>query len=205
MADGIVCLGSPKPARAGIILGIDPGMSRCGWALLAYDRHDPTAKPACLSSGVWETAHAKGESVWRRSTDMADLLQATFRDWRESLGIKIGDLMRMRAAVESPAYGSQHSSHNVSHCRGILSIMLPASGHEIRDIIDISPTELKRRVLGRGVGGKQDIRSKLPQLIDDVDWQTRWLDESDALAVAYAAWHQNADKIQSEANAPKGA
>ena len=192
--------------QRGIILGIDPGMARCGWALLSYDRDDPTAKPTYLSSGVWETAHSKGESVWRRSTDLMAAISVCILDWHFLLGIPDSDLLRMRAAIETPAYGSKHSSHNVSHCRGILAAKLETEG--ITDIIDITPTELKRRVLGsrkQGKHDKQDVKDKLPELIDDVDWQTRWPDESDALAVAYAAWHQNTNGIQPETNAPKGA
>ena len=182
----------------GIILGIDPGMSRCGWALLGYDRDDPVAKPAYIASGVWETAHSKGESVWARSIDLAVAIQDTIRSWQYMLDISVGDMLRMRAAVEAPAYGAKFASQNVSHCRGVLAATLPASGHEIRDIIDITPTELKRRVLGRGVGDKQDVRSKLLQLVDGVEWQTGWLDESDALAVAYTAWHQNTDGFETK-------
>ena len=185
-------------ADYGIILGVDPGMSRCGWALLNYDRNDPTAKPAYLSSGVWETSHAKGESIWRRSTDLMAAISVSILDWHFLLGIPDSDLLRMRAAIETPAYGSAHSSHNVSHCRGILSATLKTEG--ITDITDIAPTELKRRVLGQGVAGdKQAVKDRLPQLVDNVVWQTRWLDESDALAVAYAAWHQNTDGFPTKA------
>ena len=204
MADGIVCLGSPKPARAGIILGIDPGMSRCGWAMLSYDRDDPTAKPVWLASGVWETAHSKGESIWARSIDLSGQIAETLADIPRHQPDRPAAISR--AAVETPAYGSRHSSHNVSHCRGILS--LSCALRQIYDIIDITPTELKRRVLGSRKTGmakhdKQDVKAKLPELIDNVVWQTRWLDESDALAVAYAAWHQNLDGFQS--NAPQSA
>ena len=231
MAAGIICVGSPaamtsmsvaatdtstttawrktvpvppgRPPACAIIIGIDPGMSRCGWAMLRHNLEDPTEKPYRTASGVWETSHSKGQSIWARSRDLCEAIQDTLREYFADPAEE-GPRNRMRAAVEAPAYGARFQQHNVSHCRGVLAAMLPATGHEIFDIIDITPTELKRRVLGQGVAGdKQAVKDRLPQLVDNVVWQTRWLDESDALAVAYAAWQQNLDGFQS--NAPQSA
>ena len=173
--------------------------------MLRHNLEDPTEKPYRTASGVWETSHSKGESIWARSRDLCEAIQDTFREYFADPAEE-GPRDRMRAAVEAPAYGARFQQHNVSHCRGVLAAMLPSTGHEIFDIIDITPTEPKRRVLGsrkQGKHDKQDVKAKLPELIDNVVWQTRWLDESDALAVAYAAWHQNLDGFQ--ANAPQSA
>lgn len=178
----------------GYILGIDPGMSRCGWGILRYNRDDPTETPTYFASGVWETAHSKGESIWAKSRELITAITETFAYCDTHLA------MPNRVAVELPAYGAAYSSHNVSHCRGLLAVLL--RGYELEDVIDIASSEVKRRAAGGGNSGKDAVSVALSHKIDGLRYQTKWLDESDALAVAYSAWHQNTDGFQS--NAPNG-
>ena len=168
-----------------LYLGIDPGLTRCGWALMCT----AGALPLYLASGVWETP--RDEDLWIRGRKLAEAAAETLDELRSFTAD--GSFGRCAAAVELPAMGPRHGSVHTRHCRGVLAVVLPA---EMSDIRDIASTECRKRVLGAAEAGfrKEDFREALPRLIDGVEWSTEWFDESDALALAYSAYDQDIAK-----------
>ena len=165
-----------------IILGVDPGLTRCGWALMEYNGDDPTARPDYVDSGVWQTSHTKGESLWKQAQELYVLIDHTFWNWHKA------STLPGRAAVEAALWTRGSSGERISLARGVLAGCLMEN--TVRDVIDISPAEIKRRATGSGKAEKQEVREQMEQLLD---WKFRTVhfDESDAVAVAYAAWQQN--------------
>ena len=163
------------------ILGIDPGLTRCGWALLQINPNNPTEKKYA-HSGTWQTQPIKGETIWKRAQELYTLIDQSLDDWGRS------DLLVTRAAVEEAVWGGRQGNQNASTARGVIACALKEWA--IYDITDMKPTEAKRRTTGNGRAEKKEVRRTLENLLAP-EWRTKHEDESDALSIAYAAWQQN--------------
>ena len=165
-----------------IILGIDPGLARCGWALMEVNDDDPTARPEYVDSGVWQTPRHQGQSLWKRAQELYVLIDHAFWEWHKA------STLPGRAAVEAALWTRGSSGETVSLARGVLAGCLMEN--TVRDVIDISPAEVKRRATGSGKAEKEEVRKQMEFLLG---WKFRTIhyDESDAVAVGYAAWQQN--------------
>ena len=168
-----------------MILGIDPGLSRCGYGLVCHYPLAPRGKLHYVDSGVWETAHSDGETPWHRGDQLRDKICDTLDDWKEH-GFLDGD-SPLQVAVEAPIYAGAKGAHNTQFARGLLCAVL--SDYSIYDITDINPAAVKKLAADEGNADKEAVKVAMKKKIGII-WNTRHYDESDAIAIAYAAWRQ---------------
>lgn len=92
------------------------------------------------------------------------------------------------AAVESIFFGKNiQSVFTLGHARGV--IMLALAQHDI-PIIEYSPREIKKAVVGNGNASKQQIRYMVTQLLP-ITQSKLTSDSADALAIALCHYNRN--------------
>ena len=148
-----------------IIVGIDPGSIKCGYAAIKVEGH----KPFYLESGVIKT---------NSSDSLVSRLRIIKHEFTE-----IFDRIKPTAvAMESLIFvKSPTSLIKLAHARGIiLSCFIDHLGDSF---FEYSPNVIKATTTGHGHADKESIQ-KFLQLVFKVD-SFKTDDESDALAVAY--------------------
>jgi len=145
------------------VLGIDPGLSRCGYGCVERGR-----PPRPVAAGIIRTD--PGLALPQRLAEM----QAELRDL-------IGQLQPDVVAVERVLF--QHNvrtAMGVGMASGIAMAEAAAAGCEV---VEYSPNEIKQVVAGSGSAGKEEVGRmvttilRLPKLL-------RPADAADAMAVA---------------------
>ncbi len=145
------------------VLGIDPGLSRCGYGCIEHAR-----TPRAVAAGVIRTdpAHQRAERLCELQRELRDL---------------IAELRPDVVAVERVFF-----QHNASTAMGVAM----ASGLAIAEaasagceVVEYSPNEIKQAVAGSGAAGKDEMSTmvqtllRLPERLSPVD-------AADAVAVA---------------------
>jgi crossover junction endodeoxyribonuclease RuvC len=147
-----------------MIVGIDPGSRYCGYGLL----------------------QAEGRKVLAAGCDVIDVTREAFLASRLSLlypGIRqmLDEYKPDFAAVESMFFQKHIKSiFTLGHARGV--ILLALSNHNI-PIVEYSPREVKKAVVGNGNATKTQVRYMIHQLYN-LSAKTHRDDAYDALAIA---------------------
>lgn len=148
-----------------LVLGIDPGSVRTGWALV-----DGDAGHAAMVAADVISLPAKMEFPSR----MAALLErfATVLETRRP------DV----AVVEAPFHGvNARSALQLAHARGVVLAVLGGRGIPVEEY---SPATIKKTVTGSGRADKDQVR-RMVQAVLSVRLADGSSDLSDALAAAY--------------------
>ncbi len=155
-----------------LILGIDPGLSKCGYGLIDVQAHRTTA----LAAGVIVT-----ESSAERPARLAEL------QWqiRRLLDNPRPDAVAMERLL---------FQRNVSTAMAVgqaVGVILAEAASVTSEIYEYSPNEIKQAVTGHGNAGKHEVASMVVQLLDLPRNQLAALsddevppDTTDALAIA---------------------
>lgn len=155
-----------------VILGIDPGIRRCGWGAISYRNRKPTV----ISFGFVETL---------KSRSRAECL----RDIYENLSKIFAHIKPDLVAVEELFFAkNQTTAMSVAEARGV--VLLLAAQHRI-PVEAISPGTVKMAVSGYGRAGKVQV-TKMVRLLLGIKEKFKFDDVADALAVAIAA----ADRVR---------
>lgn len=154
-----------------IILGIDPGLSTCGYGIIEFSNNFVQ----CHKFGCIRTQKNHGTS---------EKLKKIFDDLSEVIQIYKPQL----CAIEDIFY---HENVNTAiimgHARGVA--MLAARQAEI-EIFEYAPREIKMSITGNGAASKQQIQSMVQNLLHLETLPTPY-DASDALAVALCHYHRH--------------
>lgn len=160
-----------------MIVGIDPGSRYCGYGLIQTEGR----KVIAAGCDVIDVA---------REPDLGARLCALYSRLYELLGEYKPDY----AAVESMFFHKHIKSiFTLGHARGV--ILLALAQHKI-PVIEYSPREVKKAVVGGGNASKVQVRFMIQQIYDLKD-QNKRDDAYDALAIATA--HYNRSKWNKEA------
>ena len=148
-----------------IILGIDPGTTRIGWAILKTGRKHPVP----LDYGCWEPGVlTQGErllEIFRRMNKVIKQYQPSY------LAIeKIFFFHNVKTAMR------------ISEAKGV--ILLSSQKHHI-PYIELTPLEIKQNLTGYGRAEKKDVQ-KAVQFLFALKEIPKPDDAADALAVALA-------------------
>jgi crossover junction endodeoxyribonuclease RuvC len=159
-------LGSRGPGSCAIVLGIDPGLRRTGYAALQAAGRRPSLREA----GVIDTAPDQGLGARLHSLhgDIAALLD----ELRPDL-VVLEDLFVHRAFPRTAIV--------LGHARGI--IYLAAAAQRV-SVLEIAPSAVKQAVVGSGRASKGQVQAAVRTLLG-----LRGLADThaaDALALAYA-------------------
>lgn len=146
------------------VIGVDPGLSRCGYCVLKVDGRESRA----VALGVLRTDVA--ESVPRRLAELRD-------DFRGLLD----EFPPVAVAVERVLFQvNVATAMGVGQASGVLMAEAAARGCEV---IEYSPNQVKDAVAGHGDADKQQVQTMV-QILLDLPRPPEPPDAADAAAVA---------------------
>lgn len=148
-----------------IIIGIDPGYERCGFAVLESNQ----GQTALLNYGVIKTA-AKTNFLARQNEIGQDFESLLARYKPELLAIE--DLF----FVQNVTTGLK-----VAQVRGVLTYLAKAAGLRV---VEPKPTEVKKFFCGDGKADKKAMQ-QMAQLTFKLENSPKIDDAADAIAIAY--------------------
>lgn len=147
-----------------IILGIDPGSRYCGYGLIEMEGRK------VLAAGCDVIDVTKGKNL-------GDRLKALY----ESVCSILEEYHPEMAAVESMFFHRQIKSiFTLGHARGVILLAMAVKGVPI---VEYSPREIKKSVVGNGNASKLQVRYMINQLYP-LKEKPRRDDAYDALAIA---------------------
>ena len=157
-----------SPETVGVVLGIDPGLSRCGYGAV---RRDGSAFSA-VACGVIRTPPGD---------DLPDRLAALAAEM-ESL---VAEQRPRAIAVERVLFQvNARTAMSVGQASGLV---LAIAGRERIPVVQYSPNEVKLAVAGDGAAGKEEVQVMVARLLR-LREVPRPADAADALALALCHW-----------------
>jgi crossover junction endodeoxyribonuclease RuvC len=151
-----------------VVLGIDPGLSRCGYGAVSRDGSRLTAT-AC---GVLRTAPA---------APLPDRLASLSAE----LAALVTETRPVAIAVERVLFQvNARTAMSVGQASGLA---LAVAGREGIPVVQYSPNEVKLAVAGDGGAGKEEVQQMVARLLHLRD-VPRPADAADALALAICHW-----------------
>jgi crossover junction endodeoxyribonuclease RuvC len=153
-------------------LGIDPGLVRTGWAVL-----EPRGlRAAVLAHGV--IAPPTDAQLPARLADGARRLRAVLSEFQP-------DFVALEEVFTAPRH--PRSALLMAHMRGAICLVLEEAGVPV---VPLTATTVKQRLTSSGHASKDQIQ-RMVQRLTGLDSSSRMrLDETDAIALALAALHQ---------------
>ena len=158
------------PAASDVVLGIDPGVSICGYGAVRRDG----AGFRAVACGVLRTPPAD---------PLPERLAAL---WRE-LDVLIDELAPWAIAVERVLFQvNTRTAMSVGQASGLA---LAIAGRRGIPVVQYSPNEVKLSVAGDGGAGKDEVQRMVTRLCGLAE-PPRPPDAADALALALCHWWQ---------------
>jgi crossover junction endodeoxyribonuclease RuvC len=146
------------------VLGIDPGLSRCGYCVL----HAPGGKARAVALGVITTAPA-------------DPLPARLAELQRELRSLIAEHRPAAVAVERVLFQvNVRTAMSVGQASGIAMAEAAAAGC---DVVQYSPNEVKDAVAGYGAATKEQVQDMVQTLLG-LPMRPEPPDAADAAALA---------------------
>ena len=153
---------------SGVVLGIDPGVSRCGYGVVRRDGSRLTAT-AC---GVIRTSPAD---------PLPDRLAALAAE----LDALVAEMQPVAIAVERVLFQvNARTAMSVGQASGLA---LAIAGRERIPVVQYSPNEVKLAIAGDGGAGKEEVQEMVARLLH-LSEVPRPPDAADALALAICHW-----------------
>ena len=163
-----------------IILGLDPGLRRTGFAAIRINPDTPSAPPSLLDAGVisLKPAQPVAERLHELHTDLAPI---------------IAEHTPAAAAVEKIYAHYKHpaTAAVMGHARGVILLALQSAAIPI---LELPATEIKKSVTGHGHASKQQIAHAVRAILA-LPQPPHPADVADAAAIAITA----ARRIQTNA------
>ena len=167
--------GHPEQRRGVRIFGIDPGSERTGYGCVETDGRRPHLV-ACGAIAA-RAGDSFPERLARIHRELTDLLTACRPDC-----VVIENLFHARNA---------RSALKLGHARGVAMLAAVEAGC---GIVEYTPAEVKRAVVGYGRAEKHQVQQMITLLLG-LDHPPRPFDASDALAVAICHLHSQVPAI----------
>ena len=146
------------------VLGIDPGLTRCGYGCVERQGQRSRA----VAAGVIRT-------------DPADALPLRLAELQREIRLLISELVPAVVAVERVLFQvNVRTAMGVGQASGIVMAEAAAAGC---DVIEYSPNQVKEAVTGYGAAPKAQMESMVQTLLG-MDVPLRPVDAADAVAVA---------------------
>ena len=146
------------------VLGVDPGLTRCGYCVLRVSRH----KTEAVALGVLRTDPASAVPV-RLAELWADIRQL------------LNEFSPEAVAIERVLFQTNvRTAMSVAQASGI--VMAEAASRGI-DVVEYSPNQVKGAVAGYGGADKEQVQ-QMVQVLLKLDEPPRPADAADAAAIA---------------------
>jgi crossover junction endodeoxyribonuclease RuvC len=157
--------------RMKIILGIDPGTTILGFALLDAS----TSQGALLDIGVFRLSKVKEHS---------EKLKAIFEKTLELIELHQPQIL----AIEAPFYGKNPQSMlKLGRAQGVV---IAAAMYKGLEVFEYSPRKIKQSITGNGNASKEQVAAML-QNMNLIEENKHPFDATDALAAAVCHHLQN--------------
>ncbi len=148
-----------------IILGIDPGIARLGYAFLEFENKDSFK---LLNCGIINTS---------KIHDLGHRLKEIRQDLHELITLYKPDIM----AIELLYFAqNRRTAITVAHARGV--IIEIASCFNLK-ILEFTPTQVKQIITGNGKAEKKDIQNEIMRFFN-LNKRIEPDDACDAVAIA---------------------
>jgi crossover junction endodeoxyribonuclease RuvC len=165
-----------------IILGIDPGTTILGFALLDVERNlksvverDLKSRSNILDIGTFRLSKIK---------DHADKLKAIFEKTLQLIDLHQPQIL----AIEAPFYGKNPQSMlKLGRAQGVV---IAAAMYRGLEVFEYSPRKIKQSITGNGNASKEQVAAML-QNMNLIKENNHSFDATDALAVAVCHHLQN--------------
>lgn len=172
---------SKKPE---IILGIDPGTTVMGYALLRIENNQPRV----LLMDVLKLAHEK--DIYARL---------------EMIHTKVMELIKLyhpnTFAIEAPFFGKNvQSMLKLGRAQGVA---IAAAMQAKLGVTEYSPKKVKQSITGNGNADKDQVWKMLQRVLS-IDEQPQYFDATDALAVALCHHYQTSSVLGTAVKGLKG-
>lgn len=165
-----VALPPPQPTNPGVVLGIDPGLNRTGYAVLAPRGRTPILREA----GVIRSTPKL--SLSERVREIGEGLQEVFEQYRpETVALE-----QVFSTGQFP-----QSALLMAHARGVILFI---AARNLCPVIGYAPRQVKRLLTGSGKADKRQIQLavqselRLAQILEPND-------VADAAAIALCHYH----------------
>ncbi|HEY8523414.1 MAG TPA: crossover junction endodeoxyribonuclease RuvC [Acidimicrobiales bacterium] len=146
------------------VLGIDPGLSRCGYGVVERSGRRPRA----VAAGVMRTDPAL--AVPQRLAALQADVRALLAEHRPDVVAVERVLFQVNARTAIP----------VAQAAGVAMVEAVAAGCEV---VEYSPNQVKQAVAGSGAAGKEQIE-RMVQTLLGIAHPLRPVDAADAVALA---------------------
>jgi crossover junction endodeoxyribonuclease RuvC len=156
-----------------VILGLDPGLARVGYGLIAVDGKPGRGSQQLLDCGIIRTD--PGRSEGDRMVEIARDLRQLIRAWKPDL-----------AVVEKFFFYRSSTTISVVQARGVL--MMTLARFQI-PVVEFPPMQIKLALAGHGHAEKNDVLAAVMRELN-LDTPPRPDDAADALAAALTGWFQ---------------
>jgi crossover junction endodeoxyribonuclease RuvC len=152
----------------GVVLGVDPGVSRCGYGAVSRPGHELVA----VACGVIRTPPT--DPLPRRLAALADELELLVDETRpDSIAVE-----RVLFQVNA------RTAMSVGQASGLV---LTIAGRRGIPVVHYSPNEVKLSVAGDGSAGKEEVQQMVKRFLR-LQEVPRPADAADALALAICHW-----------------
>jgi len=168
-----------------IILGIDPGTLMMGYSIVIVQN----SKPELIEMDILKLS-AKKDNYQRL----------------EIIHKKVSDLIAIFHphcfAIEAPFYGKNvQSMLKLGRAQGVAIAAAINAGLEV---CEYSPRKIKQSITGNGNAGKEQVWLMLQRILSIGDKKIRYLDASDALAVAVCHHFQDNNLLRAQGKKMNG-
>ena len=146
------------------VLGIDPGLSRCGYGVV----HRKEGKEIALAAGVIETPSEMGTPY--RLTLLRDEVRELIVDYKPDV-----------IAIERVLF--QHNAATAISVGQAIGVVMTEGISAGCEVVEFSPNEVKQSVAGHGGADKKEME-KMVQILLGIKTPLEPVDAADALALA---------------------
>lgn len=166
--------GQPPEAPAIRALGVDPGLTRTGWALVVADG----GRYRLVEAGLIEPRSSGGAG------NLAGRLADGYLRFSAVLELTRPTLVVVEDVFTSPRFPK--AALKMAHLRGVLCLAVAQAGIPL---LELTATTVKQRLTGSGHASKEQVQRMVFELTD-VSGVTAPSDVSDAIGLALAGLHQ---------------
>ncbi|WP_419945230.1 crossover junction endodeoxyribonuclease RuvC [Candidatus Poriferisodalis sp.] len=173
------------------VLGIDPGLSRCGYGVVEQRSGTQRARIEAVALGVIRTDPAE---------PIADRLATQMRE----LQALVDEFSPAVVAVERVFFQvNARTAMGVAQVAGLAMAVASAAGTEV---VEYTPSQVKQSIAGWGGADKEQMQRMVGELLG-LPGHPQPADAADAAAVALchlslAPWHRAASRAESRAVVP---
>ena len=160
------------------IIGIDPGTNLLGYGVISVDGKKPSLKDL----GVLDL---------RREKDPYHKLGLIY----EKTSLLIEHYAPDALACESPFYGK--NAQVILKLGRAQGAAITAAAHKGVPVFEYAPREAKMAIVGNGAASKEQVNIMVQKTLG-IDFDPKWLDATDALAIALCHHYRTTSPLASQ-------